>query len=206
MKHWGKMEMLYLFIGIIGFLLLVVYDINSIILKVKLLNSCFFVGFVLIITATIGIVLTNLHMVLLEPFRMGVFGAISFLFFVLLIYTLFFALPFQNTYIESKQRDQTLQQEGIYALCRHPGVLWFIGFYLFLGLALMLPMLILAAFIFSFLNVLYIVLQDQWTFVKTFEEYEQYKKSTPFLIPNKESIKRCFETIGQLGRVEEHEI
>lgn len=198
--------MLYVLIGIIGFLLLVVYDINSIVFKVKLLYSCFFVGSVLIITATIGIVLTQLHKVLLEPFRMGIFGAISFLFFVLLIYTLFFALPFQNTYIDTEQRGQTLQQEGIYALCRHPGVLWFSGFYLFLGLALMLPLLILAAFIFSLLNVLYIVLQDQWTFVNTFEEYEQYKKNTPFLIPNKESIKRCFETIGHMGRIEEHEI
>ncbi|MFT4143361.1 MAG: hypothetical protein QM644_02810 [Mobilitalea sp.] len=198
--------MIFILIGIIGFLLLVVYDINSIIFKVKLLYSCFFVGSVLIIAATIGIVFTQLHKVLLEPFRMGVFGAISFLFFVLLIYTLFFALPFQNTYIETKQKGQTLQQEGIYAICRHPGVLWFIGFYLFLGLALMLPLLILAAFIFSFLNVLYIVVQDRWTFVRTFEGYEQYKKNTPFLIPNKESIKRCFETIGQLGRVEEHEI
>ena len=53
---------------------------------------------------------------------------IATIFFVLLIYTLFFALPFDKTY-QNESEKRMAYTEGVYALCRHPGVLWFIGFY-----------------------------------------------------------------------------
>ena len=47
-------------------------------------------------------------------------------FLVLLVYTLFFALPFHDTYIHGTTAP-SLCRSGVYALCRHPGVLWLSG-------------------------------------------------------------------------------
>ncbi len=187
--------MAYIFLGVLAFLLFVISDINSIIMKNKLLNSCFFMGFILLVIATAGIILSEWD----KSFRMLLFGFLAFIFLILLIYTLFFALPFKKTYIDTHSSPKVCDS-GVYALCRHPGVLWFIGFYLFFGLALNMMLLLLAAFIFSSLNIIYVVFQDRWTFINTFDNYEKYKINTPFLLPNIKSIKRCLHTL--LGKEE----
>lgn len=186
--------MIYLFLGFLAFAFFAIYDINSIIIKHKLLYGCFFVGCFLIMVATIGIAITSRDLFEIDAFRIWIFGAIALLFFYLLIYTLFFALPFKKTYVEEKKPPKVCNS-GVYALCRHPGVLWFMGFYFFFGLALNIPLLLTAAIIFSFLNILYIIFQDRWTFVKIFEDYDKYKIDTPFLVPNIKSIKRCLQTL-----------
>lgn len=193
---WGNMEMNYIIMGILAFVFFAVYDINSIIFKKKLLYCSFFAGFSLLTCATFGIIITSWDMTYIHNLRLGIFGIIAVIFLVLLIYTLFFALPFKDTYIETEKKPKVFQN-GVYALCRHPGVLWFIGFYAFLGLALDMPLLQKAAAIFSFLNILYVILQDRWTFIKSFENYDQYKIETPFLLPNLKSIKRCFKTLSR---------
>lgn len=186
--------MIYIFCGFVAFLLFFIYDINSIIFKNKLLYGCFFVGSFLIIVATVGIVITYRDLIKIDVFRITIFGILAAFFFLLMIYTLFFALPFKDTYIET-EASLKVYQSGVYALCRHPGVLWFMGFYIFLGLALKIPLLLTAAVIFSLLNILYVIFQDRWTFMKIFDDYDEYKKDTPFLIPNLKSIKRCIQTI-----------
>jgi len=186
--------MIYLILGFLAFALFAVYDINSIIIKHKLLYSCFFVGCFLLMVATIGIVVSSRDLIEIDAFRMWIFGAITLLFICLLIYTLFFALPFKNTYVEVSGPPRVCNS-GVYALCRHPGVLWFMGFYFFFGLALKIPLLLTAAIIFSFLNILYVIFQDRWTFAKIFEDYDKYRIDTPFLVPNIKSIKRCFHTL-----------
>lgn len=186
--------MIYIIIGIFAFLLFVIYDINSIIMKNKHLYCCFFTGFILLIIATMGIVLSSWGLIKVDILRIMLFGIMAVLFLCLMIYTLFFALPFKNTYVDSKASPKVCKA-GVYALCRHPGVLWFIGFYTFLGLALKIPLLLTAAVVFSILNILYVIFQDQWTFLRSFEDYDQYKIDTPFLIPNIESIKHCIKTL-----------
>ena len=85
--------------------------------------------------------------------------------------------------------------EGMYGLCRHPGVLWFAGAYLCMwgmvggwkhGIYFLLMI---------FWNYLYIIFQDLWTFPRTFFNYKEYQQSTPFLIPNRKSILVCLRTI-----------
>jgi protein-S-isoprenylcysteine O-methyltransferase Ste14 len=163
-------------------------------LKNKLLYCCFFVGFFLITVSTVGIIIASWDLIYINVFRMGIFGTFAMFFLSMLIYTLFFALPFKNTYIETKGSNK-VNKSGVYALCRHPGVLWFVGFYTFLGLALKIQLLLTAAVVFSLLNILYVIFQDRWTFMKVFEDYDKYKKDTPFLFPNLKSIKRCIQTI-----------
>jgi protein-S-isoprenylcysteine O-methyltransferase Ste14 len=184
--------MIYVLIGIAAFVLFIVYDINSIIMKNKFLNGCFFAGNILLIVATAGIIFKSRDAIKMDVLRIVFFGIFTLLFFSLLIYTLFFALPFKNTYIETDSSPKVCQS-GVYALCRHPGVLWFAGFFIFLGLTLNIPLLLTAAVIFSLLNTLYVIFQDQWTFMKIFENYDEYKINTPFLLPNTKSIKRCLQ-------------
>lgn len=186
--------MFYIFMGIFAFILFVLYDINSVIMKNKLLNCSFFAGFLLLIGSTVGIIVTSREKLQWNTLRIGCYGFLAILFLILLIYTLFFALPFENTYIRTESQP-TVCQNGVYALCRHPGVLWFIGFYIFMGLALDLPLFLIAAVIFNILNIIYVIIQDRWTFLKMFADYDKYKLNTPFLLPNLKSIKRCFETL-----------
>jgi protein-S-isoprenylcysteine O-methyltransferase Ste14 len=152
------------------------------------------IGVILLGGSTFGIVFTSGDLIRTSVLNMVIFGSLAVVCFCLLIYTLFFALPFQDTYLETGGSPK-IYKDGMYALCRHPGVLWFIGFYIFLGLMLKIPLLIAAAVVFSLLNLLYVVFQDNWTFMKMFSDYDLYKKETPFLLPNLDSIKRCIKTI-----------
>ena len=60
--------------------------------------------------------------------------AVVIFFLALLLYTLFFALPFSATYAPGSG-PAPLCRTGVYALCRHPGVLWLSLFYFSLWLA-----------------------------------------------------------------------
>jgi protein-S-isoprenylcysteine O-methyltransferase Ste14 len=68
------------------------------------------------------------------------------------------------------------------------------GFYFSLWLALSGPLLLIAGILFSLLNLIYIILQDRWIFMEIFPDYGEYKKTTPFLIPNSRSLRRCVQT------------
>ncbi|MBR0598869.1 hypothetical protein [Sinanaerobacter chloroacetimidivorans] len=191
--------MTYLFLGLAAFPLFFLYDINSIIFKRKVLQGCFFIGIMLLILSTGGMIAASWSQMEFNVLRIILSGILALFFFLLLIYTLFFALPFQETYIQSQGLPKVCKK-GVYALCRHPGVLWFAGFYLFLGLTFMMPLLLAAGILFSLLNLLYVMFQDRWTFMKSFEDYGEYKKSTPFLLPNYESIKSCIHTLHEERR------
>lgn len=122
------------------------------------------------------------------------FGTGALCFLALLIYTLFFALPFEETYCE-ENKLRAAYTEGVYGLCRHPGVLWFAGAYLcmwgmFGGWRQGIYFLLMI-----FWNYLYIIFQDLWTFPQTFFNYREYQKTTPFLMPNRDSIKKCLYSI-----------
>jgi len=186
--------MIYIVMGLLAFLLFAAYDINSVTSKINIMNSFFFLGSFLLIAATAGIIIESFHSIQWNLQRMSIFGIFSLLFLILLIYTLFFALPFSETYVKGSTSPKVCQG-GFYALCRHPGVLWFTGFYFCLWLTLKIPLLLPAVIIFSACNVIYVIFQDHWTFPRIFEDYNDYKKHTPFIIPNFKSIKRCLQTL-----------
>lgn len=186
--------MFFILIGLLAFLLFTVYDINDVIFKNNIISRFFFLGSFLLIFATAGIIVESFNAIRWDLWRVSIFGMLSLFFLILLIYTLFFALPFNETYITSKGSPR-VYRNGFYALCRHPGVIWFAGFYFCLWFALQIPVLLWAAIVFSSCNFIYIVFQDHWTFIRAFEDYHDYQKSTPFIIPNFESIKRCLLTL-----------
>lgn len=185
--------MSYIIIGCLAFLFFMIYDINSVTANYRLLRCGFFVGCFLLIAATGGIISATITNTMWYTGRALVWIPAAVVFLLLLVYTLFFAIPFEATYIKLNEAPRTCTI-GFYALCRHPGVLWFIGFYFSLWLALSGSLLLLAGIVFSLLNLAYIVLQDRWIFMKTFSDYGEYKKTTPFLIPTRQSLKRCVQT------------
>lgn len=192
-----------LYLGIAAFLLFLLYDINSFTRNFRLPRAFFSVGILLIITASI--------LDLLSAWKAGAFsGILDVLFlvvgalcFLALIYSLFFALPFQETYTQQKN-DRAVCSNGVYALCRHPGVLFFWFMYFFLGLAALPHKLIINGMIFSTLNLLYAWFQDCVTFPKTFCDYRDYQKKVPFLIPTKASIRKAQKTLPHSHNEEDY--
>lgn len=186
--------MTYIIWGIIGFLLFFLYDWNSLTGRFRVMRLSFMAGCVLLIGAAAGLVVEAVGTVRFGVIRGCVFLSGAAVFFVLLIYALFFALPFKKTYVEQNGKPSVCRR-GVYALCRHPGVLMFTGFFLCLCAALPGRNLIAGSVIFCGLNLAYVIFQDQVSFPKSFRDYDDYKKSTPFLIPTGKSMKECIRTL-----------
>ena len=185
---------MWLKIGIVSFLLYYMYDINMIFLKVKMGNILFPLASFLLVSAAAGLVYSSL-----DSFDKGATGIICLLMAVvmlaLLIYTLFFALPVKEAYSGEVSDDLAkVCDRGMYALCRHPGVIWFTGLAFSLYLAFPAAVMGKGMTIFCVMNFLYIVLQDVVIFPRQFSDYGEYKEYTPFLIPNLRSIRRAVET------------
>ena len=194
--------MISLLLGIAAFGLYLLYDINSYTRKLGFVHSFFLLGTVLLAIATAldvwaavkaGAFSGWLDIVLL-------IGAAAF--FVALIYSLFFALPFQETYTEQEGSGR-VYSGGVYALCRHPGILCFFGMYLLLGLAALPTGMIVNCLIFSLLDLGYAWFQDRVTFPKTFCDYTDYQKNVPFLIPTKASIRMAKKTLFPANKEED---
>ncbi|MGI6685579.1 MAG: hypothetical protein ACOX47_08970 [Bacillota bacterium] len=116
----------------------------------------------------------------------GILAAISLL---LIPYALFFALPFRKTYIETENKN-TVVDQGMYALCRHPGVMWFFFFYFFLWLTSGKMTVMWAGMIWTIMDIIHVYVQDRWLFPKTLIGYDSYQEKVPFLVPNLKSIKQ----------------
>ena len=185
--------------GTIAFILFMLYDLEqagAVSHRFHKITKYFFtLGSVILLTSTGLLLWKTVPFVMLFSGRQILFIILTVFFLLLLIYTLFFALPFEETYVA--QEAHKTYDKKMYALCRHPGVLWFAGAYGCLWLAFGTKPLLVMAVWFSFLNFCYIVLQDCYTFPRIFSDYGDYKKRVPFLIPNGNSLKRCMETFKE---------
>lgn len=180
----------YSIIGILGYMLFYIYDINQIKKINNKLKATFQLGLILQIIGTIGIITDNR-----EYLKLSILGVtISLIGFIFLIYALFFALPFKETYIKVSEKRKVYNR-GIYAMSRHPGVLFYIILYLGLGIMQPTAVIIGTYTIWCLLNIGYIIMQDLWTFPRTFVDYSEYRKNTPFLIPTLKSIKSTRDNI-----------
>ena len=152
------------------------------------------IGCILLAGSTAALFLTAPARFTLPFVARAAAGLLGLGFLLLLVHALFFALPFKRTYLE-ENAARPVYDRGVYALCRHPGVLWFLLFYFFGWLWSGADLLFWAWLLFGLLNVGYIVLQDCWIFPRTFDNYGDYRKTTPFLIPTPASIRRCAGTM-----------
>ena len=182
-----------LLLGMLGFLLFFLYDVNSFTWRSRLLHKSFALGVTLLAAATV--------LDLAAALRMGAFSGLKDLILLVagalclaaLVYCLFFALPFAGTY-QDTDGPPAVCDRGVYALCRHPGVLCMLGMYLFWGLGALPATMLRNGLIFSGLNTVYVCFQDRMTFPRTFPDYPDYQKNVPFLIPTGASIRAAWRT------------
>ena len=182
-----------LLLGMLGFLLFFLYDVNSFTWRSRLLHKSFALGVTLLAAATV--------LDLAAALRMGAFSGLKDLILLVagalclaaLVYCLFFALPFAETY-QDTDGPPAVCDRGVYALCRHPGVLCMLGMYLFWGLGALPATMLRNVLIFSVLNTVYVCFQDRMTFPRTFPDYPDYQKNVPFLIPTGASIRAAWRT------------
>lgn len=168
-------------VGIVSFLLFFLYDWNRVFWKKTRMRSFFAVGNVLLVV--VGVRMLHSALLAAADRKMAVFWlAVSGVCLILLIYTLFFALPFDSTYCKSADHH-TVCRTGMYGWCRHPGIWWFFGLFTGLGMAAGSTTQLWLGVILSFLNLLYAWYQDRWIFVKEFSDYEDYREYVPFLVP-----------------------
>lgn len=174
-----------LFLGAFGFVLFFLGDLNDAFFRKKALKPCFFAGFTALIIATA---------LRLEPkIGAGLLLCIPALIFAWLLYkALFGAFPVKPAYTDAMAEKKTVSS-GVYALCRHPGVLFFAGLYICLVPALGLPIFDCALYI--VLDFLLAWAEDELIFPRSLEGYDEYKKAVPFMIPDSRSIKNCLSSM-----------
>jgi len=114
----------------------------------------------------------------------------------LLIYSLFINLPFRKTYIATGVGDKLITT-GLYALVRHPWIHCFTLFMLSLILVSKSSLLLIATPIFILLDVVLVIVQDKFFFVRMFDGYKSYQQETPMLVPNRRSINAFINSLKQ---------
>ncbi|MEG2007399.1 MAG: hypothetical protein RR055_01100 [Oscillospiraceae bacterium] len=176
-----------LFLGCLAFALFFLGDINDCKLHQKLLTFSFPAGALLLCVAlafqldTAGAPVSGLFERILLFIALAVFAA-------LLIYSLFFAFPVSSAYAAPGEKRPACT-DGVYALCRHPGVLWL--FFVMLCLSLVGGLPFSALFIYTALNLLLVLFEDRYAFPLLITGYAEYRRDTPFLIPTRDSITKC---------------
>lgn len=180
--------MFYVLSGTIGFMLLLGSDIVGINAYKKTQNFLAFFGTLIIIVSSVFILLQG------ETYQLDIrlrilFGVLGLMFLFFLVYSVVIEVR-RNSDKESK-----LVTSGTYALSRHPGVLWLFFYYVFGSLFFANIDILIAGIVWTFINVIYVVIQEKLIFNKIFSDYEHYKNSTPMLLPTVSSVKKCLDTL-----------
>lgn len=114
----------------------------------------------------------------------------------LLVHSLFINLPFRKTYVTTGVGDKLITT-GLYALVRHPGVYGFSLLMLSLILVSSSSLMLMAAPIWTSLDILLVVIQDRFFLGRMFPEYKRYRQQTPMLVPNKKSVLTLISLLRQ---------
>ena len=187
--------MLFIFAGVVGFIALFCFDIASLKERLFFKRSAFISGYTILAFSIVMVVISPDKIKL--PLTLYITGLVfSAVFFLILIYSIFIEIPYKKTYIQ-KSRNNVLVKTGTYGLVRHPGVLCYVFFLSGLFLMTGSKTLLFALPVWSTVDIIYIILQEKFIFIKMFgEEYREYQKEVPILIPTLKSIKRCVSTFN----------
>ena len=189
--------MIYIAIGALGFLLIYLFDFISL-KRIPRAKPYLWV-------LSSGLILYSIIKICSAPDKLlmptwlawlgwGLFGVSL----TLLVHALFISLPFRRTYVTTGAGDKLITT-GVYALTRHPGVLWFALVMLSLILVSRSSLLLIASPVWILLNILLVVIEDKFVFGRMFEGYDDYRRETPMLIPNRRSINAFLRSFRQAG-------
>lgn len=182
--------MVYILIGCLSFVLLLLFDVMS--MKNKIVEKYIFafLGISLLICCSLMIILLPSNMVVNDVIR-SICLPLTILFSGLLVYSVFIEVG-GNTY--QKIAEPSLVTNGTYSLVRHPGVLWFFLAYTFGAILLANRTLLLAAFVWGLVNLIYTLIQEYIVLRRIFSSYKEYSMKTPMFFPNFTSIKSFMTT------------
>jgi len=191
--------MIYMLIGICGFLLCYAFDWASLqnLRLVKQLIGLLAICLTVYATIMVCVIPVKFH---LPFFTLPLGVGLLVISLCLLVYSLFIEVPFHNTYAK-KGVGNKLITTGTYALVRHPGVIWLAIVYLSLALIFPSTTLFLAVIVWLIMDIIIVTLQDKVLFPKMFPTYREYQLKTPFLIPTKQSISACLRTINPRAKL-----
>lgn len=185
------MMTLYLIIGTVSFLVMALSDWLCVVKGVKNGACLFIAGCLMLSGATLGMLMNG-------PFHNGsvLLSAMSWcgvaLMLALLVHSVFFTLHSNGSsgLPANSGEKYPLVCTGVYALCRHPGVLWLCGVYLFLWCACGGIHWLAATALFTAADAAYAYWQDRIIFPMSIENYAHYQQETPFLLPTPGSVRR----------------
>ena len=179
--------MIYLGIGVFGFVLLLMFDICSLCNKNYLKYFFGIFGFLLIFGSSILILVDFSSMLEIDRSLRAISLVFAIASLALLVYSVFIEVG-KKTY--ELENEHALVTDGTYALSRHPGVIWMLFLYVFGAIFFQNLMAIYAALIWTLANIIYVTIQERFIFNKIFDNYEEYRESTPMILPNYESIEK----------------
>lgn len=188
--------MIYIFIGLIGFLIFGASDYLTYKYPLSRWKLLFFLGAALVIFSTVKIIPWKEFINIYRQYnlKMRLMVDLAVISLLLLMHSLFFIIPLKKNYIASGAKFPLVEKLE-YSLCRHPGV-WFLGIFYFMLWRIFEQDILLYIFIsFTVADIIYVSWQDKILFLQTIEDYEDYKKRVPFLIPNIVSIKSFLKQI-----------
>lgn len=191
--------MIYIFVGIIGFFITHFFDLVSIKkIPYGAKPLIWTAGFAILIFSLVKLCLDSSNLALPSwIIWIGCFLlAISL---IMIIFALFINLPFRKTYISTGVGDE-LVKTGLYALARHPGIYWVTSFMFSLVFISESKLMLIAAPIYSIINIGLVILQDIYFFPKMFAGYNKYKKETPMLVPNRRSVVAFIESLKRSSK------
>ncbi len=179
--------MIYVGIGILGFIIIHLFDLVSL-KKVPfgLKPITWTAGFAILIFSLIKLCLQSNTLSIPAPL-IWLGWTLLAVSLMMISLALFINLPFRKTYVNAGVGDK-LVKTGLYALVRHPGVYWVTSFFFSLVLISKSYLMLIAAPIFVILNTALVIVQDKYFFLKMFEGYDKYQQETPMLVPNRRSV------------------
>lgn len=169
-------------LGLAAFLLMLLGDINDALWHKKAMRLCFPLGIIVLAAATAA------RLSFKAPD--AAWCAVSAAFLLVLLYALFGSFSVKDAYV-SQESGRQVYDKGFYALCRHPGVIFFTGLYFSLHYALSLPWEEVLAY--AVFNMLLAAFEDKWLFPRSIVGYDEYKKRVPFLLPTPAEIKKILK-------------
>lgn len=188
--------MLYIIIGAIGFVVVHLFDLVALKRIPRLKPVIWCIGSGLLIYSLVMICRYPVKIVLPAWSTWLGWGMLA-VSASLLIHSLFISLPFRKTYVDTGVGDK-LVKTGLYALVRHPGIMWFPLFMLALIPISRSSLLLIAAPTFIALDIVLVVIQDRLIFGRMFHGYDSYRRETPMLLPNRKSLGAFLRSLRQV--------
>lgn len=178
--------MTYIFLGILGFVILHIFDVAALKRLPWLKPITWLAGSSLFIYAVSMACLAQPRLALpLWAVTLGWLalpGSIA-----LLLYSLFINLPLVRTYLRRGVGDKLITT-GLYAVVRHPGVCGFALSALALTLVSGSRLMLVAAPLWTAIDIILVIAQDKVFFGRMFPGYAAYRRQTPMLVPSWQSL------------------